>query len=100
MAKNRLELRAEQKGSIGEWGVVEGLHAQTVAGEKEGLGLSIPEGEREHPAEPIDASLAPLLPAVDDHLGIAPGAEDVPQGGQLVHERLKVVDLAVVSDDD
>ncbi len=55
--------------------------------------------EGEHAAQPLEHVRAPLLVAVQDHLRIALGGEGVAQREQLLAQRLVVVDLAVVGDD-
>ena len=52
------------------------------------------------PRKRVDALLAPLLPGVDDDFGVALGAEDVAERGELRDQLLVVVDLAVEDDDD
>ena len=76
------------------------LHAEAVAREEQRLAVAIPQREREHAAEALHARFAPRLPRVDDDLGVAAGAEHVAERCQLRDQRLVVVDLAVVDDDD
>src|SRR5262249_4477600 len=59
-----------------------------------------PDGDREHAAEPLPEARAPLLVAVDEHLGVAPRPEAVAGALELVHQLAVVVDLAVLDDDD
>src|SRR5207253_549063 len=68
---------------------------QPVARKKERLAITVPEREGEHAAEALDATLAPRLPGMHDHLGVALRAEDVAEGNQFRNERLEVVELAV-----
>ena len=76
------------------------LHAEPVTGQKQRLAIAIPQGKREHPPKPLDAVLTPLLPCVDNDLGIALGPKDMPQACEFEDEFLIVVDLAVVGNDD
>ncbi len=69
--------------------------AEPVAGQDQGLVDGIPERDRELAVEPCERIGSPLLPGVDDHLGVAPGPEAVSQRGQLLAELHVVVDLAV-----
>ena len=100
MGEQRLELRSEYEVPIGKQRVVQRLHAEPVAGQKQRFPGPIPESECEHAAKSIDACLAPRLPRVDDDLGVALGAEHVPEGQQLGYELLIVVNLAVEDDND
>ena len=97
--QQRLEFRSEQQRAVGQHGVEERLHAQPVARHEQRLAIPIVEREREHAAEAIHASLAPGLPRVDDHLGVAARVEHVPEGLQLRNQFLVVVDLPVEDHD-
>ena len=57
--------------------VVQRLHAERSRARNSVLPVAVPQREREHAAEALDAGLAPRLPGVDDDLGVAPGAETV-----------------------
>ena len=59
---------------------------------------AVPEGEREEPAEALDAARAPRLVRVHHHLGIAATPEAVPQRLELPAEALVIEDLAVVDE--
>ncbi len=96
----RFQLRAEDQRAVGEPGVVERLHAEAVAREEERLAVAVPESEGEHAAEAFHAALAPCLPRVDDHLGVALRPENVSERHELGDQLLEVVDLAVEDDDD
>ncbi len=99
MRDQRLQLRAEQQQPARQQRVVQRLDAEPVAGEEERLAIPIPQREREHAAEPLDAVLAPLLPGMNDHLGVAAGPEAVSKLREFRDQRLIVVDLAVEDDD-
>ena len=100
LRQQRLQLGAEEQRAVAQHRVEHRLDAQPVAGEEQRLLVAVPEREREHAAEARHALLAPGLPGVDDHLGVAAGAEDVAQRLQLGHQLLEVVDLAVEDDAD
>jgi hypothetical protein len=99
MGQQRLQLRAEHELTVAQVGVVKRLDAEAVAREEQRLLALVPDGEREHAAQALHAGLAPGLPGVDDDLGVAAGAEHVPERRQLGHQLPVVVDLAVVDDD-
>ena len=96
------DLSSEPKSSVPspQQRVVHRLDAQPIAGEEQRLAVAVPEREREHAAKARHALLAPGLPGVDDHLGVAVGAKDVAQRLQFGHQLLEVVDLAVEDDAD
>ena len=98
VGEQRLQLGAEKKRAVRERRVVERLDAEPVAREEERLPVAVPEREREHAAEALDAALAPRLPRMHDHLGVALRAEGVAEPRELGNERLVVVDLAVEDD--
>ena len=77
MHQQRLELGAEEQRAVGQHRVVQRLHAQPVARHEQRLAVPVVEREGEHAAEAVDAALAPRLPGVDDHLGVAAGVEHV-----------------------
>jgi hypothetical protein len=95
MRQERLQLGAEHEQAVRKLRVMKRLDPEAVAREEQGLAITVPQREREHAPEALDALLAPLLPGVNDHLGIALRAEDVAQGRELGDQRLVVVDLAV-----
>ncbi len=68
--EDRLDLRAEDQ-SGGGVGVVEGLDAEAVAGEEHLTPVRVPDREREHALEALDAADALLLAEVEDRLGVA-----------------------------
>ena len=78
--------------------VVQRLHPEPVAREQQPLPLRVPEREREHPAEVLDAVVAVLLVEVHDHLGVAARGEPVALRLELGAQRAKVVDLPVEDD--
>ncbi len=98
MGQQRLELGAEDEQPVGQQRVMKRLHAEPVAREEQRLPVAVPQREGEHAAEALDAGFAPLLPGMDDHLGIAPGVKAVAALGELGNQLLVVVDLAVEHD--
>src|SRR5205807_450080 len=93
-------LRAEDELPIGQERVIKRLDAEPVAGEEERLAVAVPQRKSEHAAEALHAVLAPLLPGVNDDLGVAPGTKYVTRAHELGDQLLVVVDLAVEDDDD
>src|SRR5207302_1827050 len=96
----RLELRAEDKLPIREQRVIKRLHAEPVAGEEQRLAVAVPQRKGEHAAEALHAVFAPLLPGVNDDLGVALRKKHVTRARELGDQLLVVVDLAVEDDDD
>ena len=54
--------------------VVKGFLAHPVAGEQQALPDGVPEGEGEHAVDAGKEVVAPLLVAVDEHLGVCGSA--------------------------
>ncbi len=79
-------------------GVIEGLYPDPVPGQKEPLSLIVPEGEGEHPVEPLKTPLTHLLIEVDNDLCVGSGAEAMALPLQLPLELREVVYLAVEDD--
>ena len=75
--------------------IVEGLLAQAVAREEQGPPRAVPEGEREHAAQALDARLAERGVRLEDHLGVALRPESPTARLELRPELAEVVDLAV-----
>src|SRR6266567_1791327 len=76
------------------------LHAEPVTSEEQCFAVAIPQRKSEHASKALDAVLAPLLPRVNNHLGIAFGPEAVAEAYQFRDELPIVVDLAVIDNDD
>ena len=72
-----MRLGAEPQGAVA-MRVEQRLLAQPVAGDQQPAAPAVPEREGEHAAQPVDAVVAEVLVEVDDHLGVAAGAEPVP----------------------
>ena len=91
----RLEFGAENQRAVVEQGPVQWLDAQAIAGQKQGLAAAVVDCIGKHAAQTLDACLAPFLPGVHEHLGIAIGAQGMAAGAQFLAQFLKVVYLAI-----
>ncbi len=90
--EQRLDLGGEGEAATGEPPIVEGLDPQPVARGEQRPALGVPDGEGEHPHQGVDARGTVAGVEVEQHLGVAVGAERTRQpGAQLA----VVVDLAV-----
>ena len=92
--QQRLGLGGQEQQAV-DLRVVEGLDAEAVARAEERLLLLVPEGEREHAAQLLQAVHAPAPVRAQDHLGVRRRAEGA-LAEHLAHLDV-VVDLAVVS---
>ena len=79
---------------------VERLDAHPVAREQQPPAARVPDCEREHAAEVIDAGIAPLLVGMDDGFGVATRPVAMTGGFELRADVGVVVDLAVEDDPD
>ncbi len=95
----RVELRGEAELAAVQ-PVGERLDPEAVAREHEPAPRRVPDGDREHAAQALPEPVAPLLVAVDEHLGVGARAERVARRLELAHQLAVVVDLAVLDDDD
>ena len=93
-----LQLRREPD-SPGSGRDVERLDAEPVAGEEQRLLGRVPDGEREHAAQPLHALRPVLFVEMQDDLGVALSGEHVSLRDQPTPELAVVVDLAVEDDD-
>ena len=75
--------------------VDQGLLAEAVAAEHQGAPGGVPDGQGEHAAEQGEHARALVLVEVDEHLGVAVGAEGMSARLEAVAEGGEVVDLAV-----
>ena len=71
------------------------LDAEPVARDQERAAPRIPQREREHPTQALEAADAELLVEMDDDLDVAAAREDVALALELGAQRLEVVDLTV-----
>jgi hypothetical protein len=67
--QQRLQLRGEDERAADD-GVVEGLLARPVARAEETLRAFVPDGEREHPREPLETAFAPRAEGLEEHFGV------------------------------
>ena len=79
-------------------GVVQRLDAEAIAREQQAAVGAIPDREREHALQPLDASLAFLFVEVQDRFGVAARAVAVPAPLEIRPQLRVVVDLAVEDD--
>src|SRR5262249_52503942 len=89
-----LELGAEKE-RVSDFGVIQRLLPEPVARKHELALPLVPERERKHPVQALDACLSVLLVKVDDHFRIRAGRESVAAGFEISSKLPEVVDLAV-----
>ena len=94
----RRHLGAEHEPPVVQHGVIERLLAQPVARQEQFPPRAVPQREGEHAVELGQAVRPPLLPGMDDRLGVAMRAEHVPGGFQPRAQGLEIVDHAVEDD--
>src|SRR6185437_8523110 len=97
--EDRLDLGGEQQ-LVARPRPVQRLDAEAVARQEEPPLAAVPDREREHPLEALDAALALLLVEVEDGLGVGAAAVAVAALLELRAQRRVVVDLAVVDEPD
>jgi hypothetical protein len=95
--EDRLDLAAEDHLAVA-LGVVERPHPDPIASQDQAALGAIPQREGPLAVHPIEGVLAPLLPGVEDDLGVALGAEAV-AGGDELRAQLDVVEDLAVEDD-
>ena len=103
LRQDRLDLAGEEQHLAlavrrGHAGDVERLDAEVVAGQGEPLLLAVPDGQAEHPVEPVERVGAPLRERLQHHLGVGVGGEGAAERDELLAQVEVVVDLAVVRD--
>jgi hypothetical protein len=76
-------------------GQVQRLDAQPIAGEHHAAGVALGDDEREHAVQVRDDVGAPVVVALEDHLGVAGREEAVAVALELGAQLLVVVDAAV-----
>src|SRR5260221_12229874 len=77
----------------------ERLFAEAVARHEEVVAARVPDRKREHPAQALDAALAPMLVRAQQHLGVGIEREAAAERLGLASQLAKVVDLAVERQD-
>src|SRR5580704_7895605 len=97
VCKNRFRLRAEQH-AVRRGVVEEGLHAHTVASQKQLLGNDVPDREGEHAVETLDDLVTPLQISAQHDLRVATGLEVMAEALELVLQLHEVVDLAGIDE--
>ncbi|MCU0669812.1 MAG: hypothetical protein MUF70_10720 [Myxococcota bacterium] len=96
-AQQRLDLRGEVD-ALAVDPVVEGLHADVVAGEQELALARVPDREREHAVQILEHVDAALFVEVDQDFRVGVAAEAVALALERLAQVLEVVDLAVERD--
>ena len=76
-------------------GDVERLDAETVARREEALVAAVPDEESPHPAQALEAGLAPFCVGREQHLAVGVGGEGAALAAQLVAQLEIIVDLPV-----
>ena len=94
MLQQRLQFRREQERLAG-LDVVQRLLAHAIAPQEQSLPAHIPDREREHAVQTLDAGIAVFLVEMHQHFGVGPGAKSMTARFQLRPQLLEVVDLAV-----
>ena len=94
-SEQRLDFGGYDERAVRTGGVVEGLDPQPVSG-KDGLTAPpVVEAESKHAVDAAEQPIAPLVPAVHEHLGVRPRGEPVAGRLELTPEVEKIEDLAV-----
>src|SRR5438067_5231467 len=97
--EQRLDFGSEEE-QIAGTRPIERLDAEAIAHEQQPLLRRVPERERKHAAEPVDALVAPLLVRVDDRFGVRAGLVAMTARFEIAPNLGVVVDLAVEDDPD
>ena len=92
--EQRLDLGGEHERAVAR-GPVQGFLPDRIAGEEEAPAPFIPNHEREHAGQVLDAGIAVALIEVQDHLGVAVRAEARSLGDEPLAQLGIVVDLPV-----
>ena len=87
--------KSERAGALG---VIERLDAEPVARQHDAPGIALPDREREHAVEALDAARAPFGVSLEDDLGVALREEAVTLGRELAAQLAIIVDAAVEHD--
>ncbi len=96
--QKRLDLRGEKKRPIVGVNVIERFHAETITRDEQLLRAPIPDGERKHAPEVVDAAVAILLVQMQDRLRVGARREYVAprlKAGSMIGV---VVDLPIEDD--
>jgi hypothetical protein len=95
--EDRLRLAREDQ-SAGVLRPIQRLDPQPIAGHEQRLLGAVPDGEREHAVEPVQAPETPGLVGGEKNLGVGARPESLPLPLELRPEVSEVVNLAVVRD--
>src|SRR6266550_8888933 len=99
MTENRFDLRPEEQRRAAD-AIVQRLDAVPVARDEKSVGAIVPDGEREHAVEAVNAFCSPRVICGEHDFGISSRTEGVAGSFELHAQILEIVDLAVVSDDE
>ena len=80
-------------------GIVQGLDAEEIARQKDGLVLGVIDCEGEHAAQTRQQVLTPFLKAVNQHLAVGVGREVMTAADQVAAQILVVIDFTVEGED-
>src|SRR2546425_1124360 len=97
MTEQGLDLRCEEQHAVAA-PVVQRFLAEPIAGEQQPAPPGVPEREREHAAQVLDAEVTVTLVGGQDHLGVARRGERPARRGEPGAKLAEVVDLAVEDD--
>ena len=95
VCSEHFEFGAKNEATVGQPRVVHGLDTHAVARKEQGLLVAVPQGKGEHAPQSVQAGLAPGLPGMHDHFGIAARPEAIAQNLEFGHQLAVVVDLTV-----
>ena len=90
--------RRREPDPVGVLADVERFDAQAVAAQQHSTAVAFDDGEGVHAFEVVDELVAPMVVALEQHLGVAVREEPVAVAHQFVAQRLVVVDAAVPGD--
>ena len=97
MLQKRLDLAGKHEFTL-SCVIIQRLDAKMIARTEQAFGVFIPDGKGKHTPQAAQHFLAPLLVAVQQHLGVAVRGKGVPGGDQLFPQGLVVVNFAVEHD--
>src|SRR5215467_6853117 len=89
-----------EKESFPQLRIIKGLNSVAVPGQKQALGAFVPNREGKHAVKFPHTIGAPLLIGIEYDFGVRLGMELIPSSFQLDPQLLKIVDLAVIADND
>lgn len=98
MSQKAFDLAAKQEQTILII-IIERFDTEDIPRTKHGFGFLVPDHEGEHAAQFAGQLIAPLLIAMQQHLGIGPGGKGMACSDQFLAQGLEVIDLAVKNAD-